>query len=218
MIRSSISGISSSNSACTKSGWQRRQHDLHAMALLADLQDDGLDALADVVRFAGNLLAARQKSLALAERNDGGAGVHAGDGADHEFALLAGELVEYRVRFGLANLLDNHLLGRLRGDAAERFGVEFVLAVAGDDVAGGLVDLNEDAFLDAEVPLGGHLDGGRDAVEDGLLGNLAFFVQRLDELEDRFPRILLLFLLFLDRHVHHLLRCNRSPGRYADLR
>ena len=70
-------------------------------------------------------------------------------------------------RFGLADLLDDHLLGRLGGDPAERLGVEFHLAVAGDDVAGGLVDGDEDAFLDAEVPLGGDLDGGRDAVEDG---------------------------------------------------
>ena len=44
------------------------------------------------------------------------------------------------------------------------------LAVAGDDVAGGLVDGDEDAFLDAEVPFGGDLDGRGDAAEDDLRG------------------------------------------------
>ena len=36
------------------------------MALLADVEDDRLDALADVVRLAGDLLAARQEGFGLA--------------------------------------------------------------------------------------------------------------------------------------------------------
>ena len=142
--------------------------------------------------LARDLLAARQQRLALAERHDGGAGVHAGDGADDEFALLAGELVEDRVRFGLADLLDDHLLGRLRGDAAERLGVEFQLAVAGDDVPGGLVDGDEDALFDAEVPLGGDLDGRRDAAEDRLAGDLPLLVELVHEFEDRLAGVFVL--------------------------
>src|SRR5262249_53082214 len=40
-----------------------RQNDLDAVAHLADVEDDGLDPFADVVRFAGDLFAPRQNGL-----------------------------------------------------------------------------------------------------------------------------------------------------------
>ncbi len=83
---------------------------------------DGLDALADVVRLAGDLLAAGQDGLGLAERDDGGAALEPLDGAGDELALLGRVLVEDRVALGLADLLDHHLLGRLGGDAADHLG------------------------------------------------------------------------------------------------
>ena len=89
------------------------------MADLADVEDDRLDAVADVVRLAGDLLAARQEGLGLAERDDGRAGVDAGDGADDQLALLAGELVEDGVALGLADLLDV-IVDQLLGGAAMR--------------------------------------------------------------------------------------------------
>ncbi len=50
----------------------------------------------------------------------------------------------------------------------ERLGVEFVLAVAERRCARWpAVDADEHALFDAEVPLGGDLDGGRDPGEDG---------------------------------------------------
>src|SRR6185312_3276349 len=162
-----------------------REHDLDAVTLLADLEDNGLHPFADVVAFAGNLFASRQKGLALAEGNDGRAGIDARDRADQKLALFAAELVINRVRFRLADLLDHHLLGGLGGDAAERFRVEFEFAVASEDVSGGLIDFHEHAFFDLEVAFGGQLNGGFDAVEDDLARDLLFLVHLVDEFENR---------------------------------
>src|SRR5262249_38891283 len=57
-----------------------RQDYLDSVAGLADLHDHGLDALVDVVRLAGDLLAAGQDRLGLAEGHDGGASINSLDG------------------------------------------------------------------------------------------------------------------------------------------
>ena len=88
---------------------------------LLDFENDRLDALADVVRLAGNLFAARQQALGLAEADGGGPALEAADGAVDQVALLGVELVEDRVALFLAEVLDQHLLGGLGGDAAEFF-------------------------------------------------------------------------------------------------
>src|SRR5262249_46658009 len=96
-----------------------RENDLHAMADLADVKDDGFDAFAGVVRFAGDLLAPRQDGFGLAESDDAGAAFVALDGAVHQVALHRRVFIEDGAALGLANLLDHHLLGGLSGDAAE---------------------------------------------------------------------------------------------------
>src|SRR5207237_4316635 len=144
---------------------------------------------ADVVGFAGDLLAAGQQRLALAQRDDGRAGVDAGDGPDDQLALLGRVLVVNGVRLGLADLLDHHLLGGLGGDAAEGLRVDLLVALLGGDVAGGPVDVDVDALLDGEVPLGGELDGGLDPAEDDVAGDLLLLVHHVDELEDLFADV-----------------------------
>src|SRR5207247_10359026 len=101
-----------------------------------DLHDDGLDRLADVVRLAGDLFAAGQNRFRAVDADDRGAGVEALNDAPDQFTLLAVVPVEDAVAFGLADLLDHHLLGRLGGDAAERLRVDRLAATSGGDGAG----------------------------------------------------------------------------------
>jgi hypothetical protein len=78
--------------------------------------------VADVVGLGARLLPARHPRLGAAQFDD-----HLGpfdplDDAVHQLADAAVEFVEDGVAFGLADLLENHLFGGLRGDAAERIG------------------------------------------------------------------------------------------------
>ena len=66
------------------------------------------------------------------------------------------------------------------------------LAVAGDDVAGGLVDGDEDAFLDAEVTFGGDLYGRGDAAEDDFARDLPVLVEFIHQFENRLPGVFVL--------------------------
>src|SRR5262249_4846124 len=111
-----------------------RQDDADAVAVFANLEDDGLDALAGVVRLPGDLFAARQQGLGLAERDDGGAALEALDGAEHEVALLGEVLVEDGVALLLADALDDELLGGAGGDAAEFLRRQHRIALARDDL------------------------------------------------------------------------------------
>src|SRR5262245_18411024 len=52
---------------------------LHAVPGLLDVEDHLADLLANVVRLAGDLLAARQDRLGLADGHDGGPALHTGD-------------------------------------------------------------------------------------------------------------------------------------------
>ena len=98
---------------------------------LADFEHGGPHALVDVVRLAGNLLAAGQDRFDVAERDGGGAAFVALDDAADHLADQLGVFVEERVALRLADLLDHHLLGGLGGDAADGFfGVERLAVVA----------------------------------------------------------------------------------------
>jgi hypothetical protein len=85
------------------------------------LLHEGHDAVAGAVALARGLLAARQHGLhAVAEVHDDVAAAleaphHAGD--DLADAVLV--VVEHALALGVAHALDDDLLGRLRGDAAE---------------------------------------------------------------------------------------------------
>src|SRR5262249_15933949 len=89
-----------------------RQDDLDAVAVLLDVEDDGVDAVVDVVRLAGDLLGARQDGLGLGvgEGDGGGAVLEALNGALDEVALAGGVDVEDGLAGGLAELLDHQLL------------------------------------------------------------------------------------------------------------
>src|SRR5262249_53714363 len=94
-----------------------RQDDFYPMSLFADVEDDRLDALADMVSLAGDLFAARQERFGLADVHRGGATLEALDGPGEQVAFLGDHGVEQGGALELADLLNNHLLGRLGGDA-----------------------------------------------------------------------------------------------------
>jgi hypothetical protein len=98
-----------------------RQDDLRAAGRLVDVLDVGDDAVAGAQDSRGDLLAHRQQRLGLAvvDLDDDAAALEAADDAGHELALLVLVRVEHVLALGLADALDDHLLGGLGGDAAE---------------------------------------------------------------------------------------------------
>ena len=84
-----------------------------------DLEHEGADAIARVVALAGNLLALGQDRLGLADLEDHVALLDAVDHAAEDLPLLAGELRVDALPLGVTHLLEDHLLGGLRGDAPE---------------------------------------------------------------------------------------------------
>ena len=113
-------------------GVRARHDDLRALGGLADLDDVRLHARAVVVAVARDLLRLRQQRLDPAEVEQRVAGVGLLDDAGDDVALAAGVLLVLHLALGLADALQDHLLGRLRGDAAEVGGRVVPLA---DDVA-----------------------------------------------------------------------------------
>ena len=95
------------------------EDDLDPLADLADVEDDRPDPLAGVVALAGDLLAAGQDAVGLAEVDDDRPALEPLHGAGDQLAALVLELVEEAVALGLADLLDDDLLGGLGGDPAE---------------------------------------------------------------------------------------------------
>src|SRR5262249_41054502 len=86
-----------------------------------DVLDVGDDAVARPVRLARRLLAERQDALGLADVDDDVVALlEAPHDAADQLALAVFVLVEDEIALGVADALEEHLLGRLRGDAAER--------------------------------------------------------------------------------------------------
>ena len=132
-------------------------HDLGALGGLADLHDVGLQAGPVLVALVGDLLGLGQQGLDLAQVEQGVAVVGLLDDAGDDVALAPGVLLVLEVALGLADALEDDLLGRLGGDAAEVVGRVVPLP---DDVAV-LVEL---LAVDADLARLG-VDG-----DDGLLG------------------------------------------------
>src|SRR4051794_22376166 len=100
-----------------------REDDLRPFRLRVDVDDDGFDAIALRVTLGARLLAARDDALGLAiEVDDHVAALEALDVTVFELAELADEFVVDLLALGLADLLIQDLLGRLRGNATEVFG------------------------------------------------------------------------------------------------
>src|SRR5687768_11566186 len=97
-----------------------RDDDARAARRGGDLLDDGLDALRVVVALALDLLGLGQQRLhPLAQLHERVAGVRLLDDAGDQLAHAVAVLLEHHVALGLADALQDHLLGGLRGDPAE---------------------------------------------------------------------------------------------------
>src|SRR5690606_3187746 len=94
--------------------------DLRAAGLAVEVRGDGDEAVAGAVPLARGLLARRQDRLGAAEVDDDvRAPLEAAHDAGDELALAVLVLVVDELALRVADALDDHLLRRLRGDAAE---------------------------------------------------------------------------------------------------
>src|SRR5207302_3385213 len=156
-----------------------RQDNFHAVARLAHFQDHRLDALADVVRFTRYLFAAWQDGLRLSQRDGGCAALKALHSAVHQIALHGRVFVEDRLALGLANLLDHHLFGALRGNAAQLGRIDADFAFLGSNLARLAVNGDGDFRLETILLLRGQLQGRLNAFENYILGNVLFPVHQV---------------------------------------
>ena len=136
-----------------ETGVRARHDDLRTLRRLAHLDDVRLHARAVVVPVARDLLGLRQQRLDPTEVEQRVARVGLLDDAGDDVAFAAGVLLVLHLALGLADALQDDLLRRLRGDAAEVGGR--VVPLAGDvalfvellrdhaDLAGLDVDLDE---------------------------------------------------------------------------
>src|SRR6202012_5086201 len=95
-----------------------REENLRAAGFPAHVEDIGADAVAAAEYFARQHLVAAPDAFAAAEMDDRAAIFDALDDAVDDVADAILEFLVLPVALGLAHLLHDHLLGRLRGDAA----------------------------------------------------------------------------------------------------
>ena len=104
-----------------------RQDELRAARLAIDLGDERAHAVAHAQVFLRDQLVARQQRLDAARFHDQVAALGALHGAGHERLAALEEVVEDLLALGVADLLQDHLLGGLRADAPEGLGLERLL-------------------------------------------------------------------------------------------
>src|SRR5208337_2817157 len=123
-------------------GMSAAEDDLDALTDLAHVQDDGADPFVGVVAFPGNLLAAGQDAVGLAQVDDNRATLEPLHRPGDEVGTLVLEFVEEAVALGLADLLDDHLLGCLRRDSPQLRGIHLDPVLGGVDGTGLAIDVN----------------------------------------------------------------------------
>src|SRR5260370_29393862 len=95
------------------------QEDLRASGLTANRHDQRADAVADADHLARDLLIAADDALGSAQIDDDVAELDALDDAGDDFANAVLEFLILALALGIADLLEDHLLGGLGSDAAE---------------------------------------------------------------------------------------------------
>ena len=96
-----------------------RQDQLRAARLAVDLHHPGAHAVADAQVLLRDHLLARQQRLQAARLDDRAAALHALHRAGHQLVAARQEVVQDLLALGVADALQDHLLGGLRADAAE---------------------------------------------------------------------------------------------------
>ena len=108
-----------------------RQDQLRALRRAVDLGHVRADAVAHAQHFLRDQLVARDHAFDAARFDDRVAALDALDGARQQVVLALEEIVQDLLALGIADLLQDHLLRRLRADAAELDRLERLF----DDVA-----------------------------------------------------------------------------------
>ena len=145
----------------TEGGGGAGDDDLRAFGGAVDAKKNDADALANGELLKAGLLALGHAGLRLAEVEDDVHGFEALDGGVEDFAGAVVVLVEDRVAFGLADLLEDDLLGHLGCDASERAGVFVEAEFSADlNLGGEFASLFEGHLIDVVLDLIGSLDDG----------------------------------------------------------
>ena len=157
---------------------------LHAAARLADLVHRRPHPLVDVVRFAGDLFAAGKDGLNVWQRNGRRTAFVALDRAGDKLPARCVVLVEEVIALGLADLLDHHLLGRLRADPLVQFvGRHGDAVVRARYQSCARVDLDLDVLFLAVVLFSRGNDRRFDALEDDFLIDILIAVDCIHDAE-----------------------------------
>ena len=127
-----------------------RQHQLRAAAAAIDLQQKRAHPVADPQILLGDHLVARQHRLDASGLDDGVAAFDALDRAGDQMLLAREEVVEDLLPLGIADLLQDHLLGGLCADAAELDRLERLLDVLVEPDVGHLLA----CLLERELAVG----------------------------------------------------------------
>ena len=145
--------------------------DLRTLGGAVDAEQNDADALADGELLEARLLALGHAGFGFAEVEDDVHGLEALDGGVEDLAGAVVVLVEDGVALGLADLLEDDLLGHLGGDTAERGGVLVETEFAADfDLGGEFAGLFERHLIDVVLDLLGALDDGLEDVGADLAG------------------------------------------------
>src|SRR6185312_14959711 len=100
-------------------GMRPAEEDLRAARFAANGHDQRADAVADPDHLARDLLVAADDALGAAEIDHDVAELDALDDAGDDLVGAVLELLELALALGVADLLEDHLLRGLGGDAAE---------------------------------------------------------------------------------------------------
>ncbi len=182
MTPSAISGISCSNKPLYQLRARAAEHDFDAAPLRLDLENDRSNPFVGVMRLARDLFAARQNRLETSQRDGGCASFAALNHAGDHLADLFHILVDQRIAFGFANLLDDDLFGGLSPDAADHlFRIECFAVTAGIDGTVFARDADDDIRLLAVLALGRGHQRRFDGLENDLRVNVLVAVKRVDD-------------------------------------
>src|SRR5439155_2292145 len=112
-----------------EAGRAARQHDLRAALRGIDAGDEGAHTVAGAQVLLRDHLVALQAAFDAARLHDDVALVQALHGADEDLLAAREEVVQQLFAFGVADLLQDHLLGGLRADATYGHRVDRLLDV-----------------------------------------------------------------------------------------
>ena len=156
--------------------------DFHPAPRFADLAHDGAHPFVGVMGLAGDLLASGQQRLRIAQCHRGRPPLVALHDTGNQLVLQVHVFLVQGIPFRLADLLDHHLLGRLRPDSlGHLFRSQRHPVVSPADHTTLAVDEDFDLLLFAVVLLGGGDQRSFDTLEDDLFVDILVAVDRIHD-------------------------------------